>query len=63
MDTASSLVSRTDRIARLAPALLALALVGLSLLVVLGVSLGAVGEAAQADPLLGPFRWSSRGVA
>ena len=64
MDTASSPVSRSGHVVRLATVLFAVAIVALSLLVVLGPSLGAALDPAGHDPLLGPFRWSmTRGVA
>jgi hypothetical protein len=64
MDTASSPVSHSAHVVRPAAALLAIAIVVLSLLVVLGPSLGAALDPGGHEQLLGPFRWSmSRGVA
>jgi hypothetical protein len=64
MDTASSPVSRSAHVVRRAALLLAIAIVVLSLLVVLGPSLGAALDPGGDEPLLGPFRWSlTRGVA
>jgi hypothetical protein len=64
MDTASSPVSRSAHVVRPGAALLAIAIVVLSLLVVLGPSLGAALDPGGHEQLLGPFRWSmSRGVA
>ena len=58
MDTASSPVSRSAHVVRPAAVLLAIAIVVLSLLVVLGPSLGAALDPAWDEPLLGPFRWT-----
>ena len=64
MDTASSPVSRSGHVVRPATVLFAIAIVVLSLLVVLGPSLGAALDPGGHEQLLGPFRWSmSRGVA
>ncbi len=64
MDTASSPVSRSAHVARPAALLFAIAIVVLSLLVVLGPSLGGILDPGADDPLLGPFRWyAMHGVA
>jgi hypothetical protein len=63
MDTASSPVSRHAHVARPAALLLAVVFVVLTLLVVLGPSLDGGGLPVPADQLLGPFRWSARGLA
>ena len=64
MDTASSPLSRSAHVVRPAAVLLAIAIVVLSLLVVLGPSLGGVLAPGADEPLLGPFRWSiQRGLA
>ena len=64
MDTASSPVSRSGHVVRLATVLFAVAIVALSLLVVLGPSLGAALDPGGDERLLGPFRWyAMRGTA
>jgi hypothetical protein len=64
MDTASSPVSRSGHVVRPATVLLAIAIVALSLLVVLGTSLGVALDPGGDEPLLGPFRWyAMRGTA
>ncbi len=64
MDTASSPVSRSGHVVRPAAVLLAIAIAVLSLLVVLGPSLGAALDPGGDEPLLGPFRWyAMRNVA
>ena len=63
MDIASP-VSRSAHVVRPAAVLFAIAIVVLSLLVVLGPSLGAALDPGEDELLLGPFRWSAaRGVA
>jgi hypothetical protein len=63
MDIASP-VSRSAHVVRPAAALFAIAIVVLSLLVVLGPSLGAALDPGGDERLLGPFRWSAaRGIA
>lgn len=63
MDIASP-VSRSAHVVRPATVLFAIAIVVLSLLVVLGPSLGAALDPGGDERLLGPFRWSAaRGIA
>lgn len=63
MDTASSPDSRSVHVVRPAAVLLAIAIGVLSLLVVLGPSLGVALDPGGDDPLLGPFRWFRAGTA
>jgi hypothetical protein len=58
MDTVSSPDSRIAHV-RPAAVLLAIAIVVLSLLVVLGPSLGVALDPGADEPLLGPFRWQT----